>query len=132
MDAPIQRAARGVHVRILLDQTFMKESSAAFHLFKGKSNIDIRILPMAKLTGGVLHAKYFIVDGKAVFVGSQYWDWHALTQIHEMRAVVRKQRLAKTFDAAFDFDWRVASHRDLRAICPRSYVAPSRRRTLHT
>lgn len=115
LDALIARATARVEVRILLDATFMKESRAAYDLLKGKPDIDIRILPVDKLTGGVLHAKYFIVDGETVFVGSQNWDWRALTQIHEIGAVVRNTRLAKTFEAAFDFDWRLAADPNLAA-----------------
>ncbi len=59
---------------------------------------------MNKLAGGVLPAKDFIVDDRIVFVGSQNRDWRALTQIHEIGAVVRNTRLAKTFAAAFDFE----------------------------
>ena len=113
LDALIRRAAAGVRVRILLDASFMKESRAAYDVLKGKPGIDIRILPVDKLTGGVLHAKFFIVDGETVFVGSQNWDWRALTQIHEIGAVVRSTRLAQTFLAAFDFDWHLAAHPDL-------------------
>lgn len=124
LDALIRRAAAGVHVRILLDATFMKESHAAYEMLKGKPNIDIRILPVDRLTGGVLHAKYFIVDGETVFVGSQNWDWRALTQIHEIGAMVRDRRLARTFEAAFDFDWRIAGDPDLPQAARRAERAP--------
>jgi phosphatidylserine/phosphatidylglycerophosphate/cardiolipin synthase-like enzyme len=123
LDALIRRAAAGVKARILLDATFMKESRAAYDLLKGKPGIDIRILPVDQLTGGVLHAKYFIVDGRIVFVGSQNWDWRALMQIHEIGAVVRNTRLAETFTAAFDFDWRLAADPSLPAAAKRAVQA---------
>lgn len=115
LDALIRRAAAGVQVRVLLDATFMKESRAAYALLQGKANLEIRILSVDKLTGGVLHAKYFIVDDRIVFVGSQNWDWRALSQIHEIGAVVRNARLAHTFEAAFDFDWQLAADPNLPA-----------------
>ncbi|THD07317.1 phospholipase [Metallibacterium scheffleri] len=124
LDALIRRAAAGVKVRILLDATFMKESRAAYDLLAGKPGIDIRILPVDKLTGGVLHAKYFIVDDHVVFVGSQNWDWRALTQIHEIGAVVRSTRMAKTFTAAFDFDWQLAADPNLPAARRRAVQPP--------
>lgn len=120
LDALLARARAGVKVRILLDASFMKESRAAYGLLKGKPGIDIRILPVDQLTGGVLHAKYFIVDGHTVFVGSQNWDWRALSQIHEIGAVVRNERLARTFDAAFEFDWRLAGDPNLPAAAKRA------------
>ena len=124
LDALIRRAAAGVKVRILLDATFMKESRAAYDLLKGKPGIDIRILPVNRLTGGVLHAKYFIVDDHTVFVGSQNWDWRALSQIHEIGAMVRDERLARTFEAAFEFDWALAADPDLPAAARRAVQPP--------
>ena len=120
LDALLARARAGVKVRILLDASFMKESRAAYDLLHGKPGIDIRILPMDQLTGGVLHAKYFIVDGETIFVGSQNWDWRALSQIHEIGAVVRNERLARTFEAAFAFDWRLAGDPNLPAAAKRA------------
>lgn len=124
LDALIRRAAAGVKVRILLDASFMKESRAAYDLLHGKPGIDIRILPVDRLTGGVLHAKYFIVDGRTVFVGSQNWDWRALSQIHEIGAMVRDPRLARTFEAAFGFDWILAADPDLPAAARRAVRPP--------
>jgi phosphatidylserine/phosphatidylglycerophosphate/cardiolipin synthase-like enzyme len=124
LDALIARARAGIAVRILLDATFMKQSQAAYDLLRGQPGIDIRILPVDKLTGGVLHAKYFVVDGEAVFVGSQNWDWRALTQIHEIGAVVRNTRLAHTFEAAFDFEWALAADPDLPAAVRRAVLPP--------
>ncbi len=124
LDALVRRAAAGVQVRILLDATFMKESRAAYALLQGKANLEIRILPVDKLTGGVLHAKYFIVDDRIVFVGSQNWDWRALSQIHEIGAVVRNARLAHTFEAAFDFDWQLAADPDMTAAARRVAQPP--------
>ncbi len=124
LDALIRRAADGVKVRILLDAGFMKESRAAYDLLKGKPGIDIRILPVNQLTGGVLHAKYFIVDDHTVFVGSQNWDWRALSQIHEIGAMVSDTRLARTFEAAFGFDWTLAADPDLPAAARRAVQPP--------
>lgn len=124
LDALIRRAAAGVQVRILLDATFMKESRAAYALLHGTPNLEIRILPVDKLTGGVLHAKYFIVDDRTVFVGSQNWDWRALSQIHEIGAVARNARLAQTFEAAFDFDWQLAADPNLPAAARRAAQPP--------
>lgn len=124
LDALIARARSGIAIRILLDATFMKQSQAAYDLLRGQPGIEIRILPVDKLTGGVLHAKYFVVDGQTVFVGSQNWDWRALSQIHEIGAMVRNTRLAHTFEAAFDFDWTLAADPDLPAAVRRAVLPP--------
>lgn len=36
---------------------------------------------MGRLTGGVLHSKFWIVDGRHVYVGSANMDWRSLTQV---------------------------------------------------
>ncbi len=128
LDALANRARAGVKVRILLDQTFMRESRSSYQRLRQVPNIVIRVLPVDKLTGGVLHAKYFIVDGVSVFVGSQNWDWRALSQIHEIGARIRNRRFARTFEAVFEFDWRLAGDPSLpkaaKAAVRRPHFAP--------
>lgn len=36
---------------------------------------------MKQLTGGVLHSKFWVVDGRHVYVGSANMDWRSLTQV---------------------------------------------------
>ena len=113
IDALAARARAGVKVRILLGRTFFRESRKSIEPLKGIANLEIRILPVDSLTGGVLHAKYFIVDGSSVFVGSPNWDWRALSQIHEIGARINNRRFARTFEAVYNFDWHLAGHPNL-------------------
>ena len=115
IDTLVASAKAGVRVRILLDRTFLRESESSIKPLRGVPNLEIRVLPVDSLTGGVLHAKYFIVDGRSVFVGSQNWDWRALDQIHEIGARIDNRRFARTFEGVFNFDWRIAGHPDLPA-----------------
>ena len=78
LDALVARAHAGVKVRILIDQTFLKDGQDSFDRLRNVPGIEIRVLPVDTLTGGVLHAKYMVVDGSSVFVGSQNWDWRAM------------------------------------------------------
>ncbi len=113
IDALAAKARAGIKVRILLDRTFYHESKSSIGLMQGIPDLEIRILPVDSLTGGVLHAKYFIVDNNIVFVGSQNWDWRALSQIHEIGARIEDRRFARTFEAVFNFDWDLAGHPDI-------------------
>lgn len=113
LDALATRARAGIPVRILMDQSFFKDSTDSVNWLRQVPNITIRVLPVDTLTGGVLHAKYMVVDGQSVFLGSQNWDWRALSQIHEIGARIDDLRFAQTFDAAFDFDWQLADKPDL-------------------
>ena len=124
LDALTQRAAAGVKVHILVDQTYLKTNPDDVARLRKAPGIEVRVLPVATLTGGVLHAKYMVVDDESVFVGSQNWDWRALEQIHEVGAYIRNPRFARTFAAAFDFDWQIAEHPDLPKAAVAAAVAP--------
>lgn len=113
MNAIAARARSGVKVRILIGRAFYKGSQSSLKPLESIPNLDIRILPVDSLTGGVLHAKYFIVDDSIVFVGSQNWDWRALSEIHEIGARIDNKRFAKTFEATFNFEWKLAESRNL-------------------
>lgn len=125
LDALAARARAGVRVRILIDQTFLKDSTPSLDRLRKVPGIEIRVLPVDKLTGGVLHAKYMVIDGRSVFVGSQNWDWRALTEIHEIGARIVDPRFAQTFDAAFDFDWRLAADPNLPKAAERAMHPPA-------
>ena len=45
------------------------------------SGAQVRRVPMGRLTGGVLHSKFWVVDGRHVYVGSANMDWRSLTQV---------------------------------------------------
>jgi phosphatidylserine/phosphatidylglycerophosphate/cardiolipin synthase-like enzyme len=125
LDALIKKAGAGVKVRVLVDQTFLKESKDSVDRLRQVSGFEVRVLPVDTLTGGVLHAKYMVVDGASVFVGSQNWDWRALNQIHEIGARITNDRFAQTFDAAFDFDWQLADNPNLPKAAERAMTPPS-------
>jgi len=113
INALVARARAGVKVRILIGRTFYRESQRSIEPLRGVPNLEIRILPVDSLTGGVLHAKYFIVDDSIVFVGSPNWDWRALSEIHEIGVRINNRRFARTFEAVYNFDWKIAGNPDL-------------------
>lgn len=43
--------------------------------------VHVRKVNFGRLTRGVLHSKFWIVDRKHVFIGSANMDWRALTQV---------------------------------------------------
>lgn len=98
-------AGRGVKIRIIVDSSFYAANERASDQLEEIPNIEIRRIPMRNISGGVMHAKYFIVDGEKVFAGSQNMDWRALEHIHEMGAVVNDRAVALTFNEIFEADW---------------------------
>jgi phosphatidylserine/phosphatidylglycerophosphate/cardiolipin synthase-like enzyme len=55
--------------------------------------------------GGVLHAKYFLVDDRDGFFGSQNFDWRALEHNYELGARVHDPALVGGLAAIFAADW---------------------------
>lgn len=108
LEAVKRAAARGVKVRIIVDKVMMGESAAPLKELGALENIEGRVINYRKAFGGVQHAKFFIVDGREVFVGSQNFDWRALRHIHELGLRIKSGRAAKTFSVIFEEDWAIA------------------------
>ncbi|XP_037020179.2 5'-3' exonuclease PLD4 isoform X2 [Artibeus jamaicensis] len=67
---------------------------------------QVRQVPMGRLTGGVLHSKFWVVDGLHVYLGSANMDWRSLTQVKELGAVVYNcSRLARDLEKTFQTYW---------------------------
>ena len=105
----IERAAdRGVTVRFLVDRRFEDLYPETIERLGARDGIESRILDTRRVMGGVQHAKFFIVDAREVFVGSQNFDWRALDHIQELGLRVEDERLAHEFLAIFEADWASA------------------------
>jgi len=98
-------AGRGVKVRIMIDGKFFERYKESANDFENIPNITIKKIPFDKIGGGVMHAKYFVVDGEDLFLGSQNFDWRALKHIHEMGVRVKHKELADMFLRVFETDW---------------------------
>lgn len=117
--AEIKAAAeRGVKVRILIDSVFYKKMPDTPDELKKVKGIELRVVNYDKLTGGVMHAKYFVIDGKEVYVGSQNFDWRSLEQIHEVGVRLKSPEIAGNFLDVFNLDWRLAETPVLPAQMP--------------
>lgn len=106
--AAIERAiGRGVRVRFLADASFVDKYPDTLERLR-RAGADVRTIDVIKHTGGILHAKYFVVDGLESFVGSQNFDWRALAHIQEMGVRVRSAALTGALRAIFEADWAFA------------------------
>ena len=61
--------------------------------------------------GGVLHAKYFVVDGRETYLGSQNFDWRSLTHIQGMGVRIRDPAATAAYAQVFALDWDLAAGR---------------------
>jgi phosphatidylserine/phosphatidylglycerophosphate/cardiolipin synthase-like enzyme len=105
MDAIKSAAARGVIVRILVDSAFYAGSEKSVDEFNGINNITVAKISFKNVGGGVMHAKYMIADGRDLYTGSANMDWRALDHIHELGIRIKNRKLAKNFEAIFNYDW---------------------------
>ena len=108
-------AGRGVKVRFIVENAMMKETAKALPDLRLEPNVEVRVISFRKIAGGVQHAKFFIVDGREVYVGSQNFDWRSLSQIHEVGARIKSERAARDFGAIFEADWAMAGGADPKA-----------------
>lgn len=113
LNSLINAAERGVRVRIIIDRKFYLENEQGVDYLSGIQNIEIRKIDFTQLAGGVMHAKYFVVDSSDVFLGSQNMDWRALTHIHEVGIRVKHRKLAENFLRIFEIDWILSQNPNL-------------------
>lgn len=105
-------ARRGVHVRVLLDETFFAKYPELAERLGKTSGIGLRRIDFGKVSGGVQHAKYFVVDGHEAYLGSQNFDWRSLEHIFELGVRVRQQAVARALGRIFEVDWAIAGGMD--------------------
>jgi phosphatidylserine/phosphatidylglycerophosphate/cardiolipin synthase-like enzyme len=110
IDAIGRAARRGVHVRLLLDVRFRPTYPQPAESLGRVPGIELRWIDMKKISGGgVQHAKFMIVDGRQLFVGSQNLDWRALAHIHELGVRVTDERIAGAYERVFEYDWAASA-----------------------
>jgi phosphatidylserine/phosphatidylglycerophosphate/cardiolipin synthase-like enzyme len=108
VDALIQAAARGVHVRVLLEggEEFMDEAmikgnreTAAFLMLHG---VEVRLDPLGETT----HAKCLVVDGEDILVSSANWSYYSLEHNVEAGvAILAAPELASLLCQFFEGLW---------------------------
>lgn len=105
----MERAARrGVKLRFLMEEKGLGMSDApTLARLRAIPGLEFRTLAFARLTGeGIIHAKFFVVDDAAAYVGSQNFDWRSLKHIDETGLRIGDPRAVRQLAAIFDQDWR--------------------------
>ena len=103
----LRAADRGVRVRILIEQIFYSKYPETVDLLAAHEGIELRHFDLHATMGGILHAKYFVVDNREAYVGSQNFDWRSLDHIQEMGVRLLDPALAADLDQLFSADWDV-------------------------
>jgi phosphatidylserine/phosphatidylglycerophosphate/cardiolipin synthase-like enzyme len=110
LSAVCAAAERNVKVRIIVDARMYKTYPANVDSLARCQNIETRRIDFNARAGGVQHAKYFIVDGTEIFVGSQNFDWRALAHIHELGLRIHSEEFAAAYEDIFNLDWQISSN----------------------
>lgn len=118
-------AARGVKVRFLAEKVFQKTYPELLARLDAKDGIEVRIYDFGAIAGGVLHAKYFLVDGQELYVGSQNFDWRSLQHIQELGARVVDPDVARAYADLFETDWALAGGGDKRDRTRSNHLFPA-------
>jgi len=103
-------ARRGVRVRVLAEEKFYAQYPETLERLAAQRGIEMRRIDTRKIVGnGVMHAKYFLVDGREAFLGSQNFDWRALEHIQELGLRVRVPGVVQALGTVFELDWALAA-----------------------
>ena len=121
---PVLRAleeagTRGVKVRVLLSARMLDQDPPSVARLRAIQGAEVRAFDLGPGGRGILHAKYFLIDGAEAFVGSQNLDWRALQHIHETGLRFRTPELVQPLAAIFETDWTFAGNK-VRPAFPRT------------
>ena len=107
--AELEKAGgRGVKVRFLLSSKMLDQDPASVARLRRIPGAEVRSFDLAGVSRGILHAKYFVVDGKEAFLGSQNFDWRALEHIHELGVRTTEAGIVARLAELFTVDWTFA------------------------
>lgn len=93
---------RGVQLRVLVDLSFSDKYPEPLLELETWPNTTLKRIDYSP---GVMHAKYFIVDQKEAFLGSQNFDYRALEHIFELGVRIQEEHLVQSISRIFDLDW---------------------------
>ncbi|XP_048378320.1 5'-3' exonuclease PLD3 isoform X1 [Stegostoma tigrinum] len=103
----LQEVSKNLSVRIAVSKPSRTQNLADLDLLK-KSGAKFTVVDMPRLTTGVLHTKFWIVDRKHVYIGSANMDWRSLTQVKELGAIIFNcSQLAEDLGKTFEEYWNI-------------------------
>ncbi len=101
-------AARGVHVRLILDARMGRTYPSPADSLGKLPNWEVRWIDFGRIGGGIQHSKFFLVDRATTVLGSPNLDWRSLEHIHELGVCIHDAPLAGFFQDLFELDWKLA------------------------
>lgn len=108
IQAIVSAAKRGVKIRLIGEAGMYKTYPDTYDRLKKVKGIEVRFIDYRKILGGVQHSKYFIVDDREIFLGSQNFDWRSLKHIFELGFKITDDRIAAIYKDIFEIDWKLS------------------------
>jgi phosphatidylserine/phosphatidylglycerophosphate/cardiolipin synthase-like enzyme len=108
IEAITEAAARGVRARFVFDASFHERQPEIPDRLAAIPGVEVRIVDLRPITGGVQHTKLFVVDDAQAYVGSQNFDWRSLEHIQELGARITEPTLVARVREVFELDWALA------------------------
>ncbi|MEN6369071.1 MAG: phospholipase D-like domain-containing protein [Thermotogota bacterium] len=104
--ALVRAAARGVDVRVVIDDCQFYEDSAAANLMSAiylyQSGVDVRFDDPDVTT----HAKLLVIDGESILLGSTNWNYYSVEHNVEANvALLFMPEVARVYERYFDALW---------------------------
>ncbi|XP_062863569.1 5'-3' exonuclease PLD4 [Trichomycterus rosablanca] len=78
---------RNVSVRVVTSIPSLATNSTDLQTLRD-NGVQVRRVNFGRLTRGILHSKFWIVDRRHIYIGSANMDWRALTQVKELGVVI--------------------------------------------
>ncbi|XP_053124714.1 5'-3' exonuclease PLD3 [Hemicordylus capensis] len=126
----LQLTGRGIATRIAVNPPSSRQPSSDLQALE-ESGVQIRKVDMHRLTTGVLHTKFWIVDRTHLYLGSANMDWRALTQVKELGvAVYNCSCLAQDLGKMFEAYWALGlPNATIPSPWPDKYATPYNKQT---
>src|SRR3954470_4321649 len=100
VDALLAALGRGVRVRFLAEARFATKTYPEL-----VADLAAHGALVKKLEKPFLHAKYFVVDGREAYLGSQNFDWRSLEHVQELGVRFRQPDAVRELEDIFESDW---------------------------
>ncbi|MGQ4913156.1 MAG: phospholipase D-like domain-containing protein [Candidatus Asgardarchaeia archaeon] len=101
----IDAAQRGVQVRVIIG----KNDTESFEHAKNMTQYGIAVA-VYEPTGGDMHNKGIIVDGKMVLICSINWSETSVKENREAGVIIENENITQYYLALFNDDWNKAEH----------------------
>ncbi|KAG7281217.1 hypothetical protein CRUP_019742 [Coryphaenoides rupestris] len=96
-----------VELRVVTSHPTVPNNSTDLRVLQ-ENGVLVRTVDFGRLTKGVLHSKFWIVDKRHIFIGSANMDWRAFTQVKELGALIYNcTSLARDLHKIFQSFWEM-------------------------